>query len=191
MSLKAVPWVRESRAGRGRSRASVSSWEVVLGAPCPPAPPPQALLPPPPPPVASAAGTATAHGSAPRRRPSELPAPAWPLELLGRWEVCVWGGTRPQQQPASLRSGPVCLWLPGLLSSAFSPPDCSVCLPPLVSMSPGAWALRASLGWVCPRGSLFLCLWPVFLVFLFSEAVFSMLPSCNSRMQLVPVLRFP
>lgn len=77
-------------------------------------------------PLPSAAGTVTAHGSAPRTRPSELPPLTWSLELLRRWEV---RDTR-LQQPASLGSGPVYLWLPGL-SSSFSPPDRSVCLPEL------------------------------------------------------------
>lgn len=133
-------------------------------------------------PLTSAARTATADGSSPRTRPSELPALAWSLELLRRWEV---RGTKPQQ-PASLGSGPVylCSWSFPL---PFHPRIALfVCLS--VSMSPGAWTLSISLGWVCPQDSLFLWVLPVFLEFLFSQAV-NMFSNSNSRMQFVPVLR--
>lgn len=79
VSLEVVPWVTESKASCRRGQGSGSSWEVVLGAPCP-ALPPRLLL-------VSAAKTATADGSTSRTPSSEVPALTWSLELLRRWEV--------------------------------------------------------------------------------------------------------
>lgn len=79
VSLEVVPLVMESKAGCRRGQGSALPGRLSRVRPVLPSCPRL--------PLPSDAGTVTAHGSAPRTRPSELPPLTWSLELLRRWEV--------------------------------------------------------------------------------------------------------
>lgn len=85
MSPEVVLWVTERKQAAGGARGVVLPGRLSWVHPVLPFRP--RLL------LASAADAATADGSAPRTTPSEVPALAWPLELLRQWEV---RGMRPQ-----------------------------------------------------------------------------------------------